>query len=251
MLEARRLSVGHAVRGNSSNVVTKQFVPHPRLEELVRRHLNTRWRAPIAARSLRLFEKILPLLSNARGRLVLDAGCGTGQSTLRLASIDDENLYLGVDRSAVRLAKSGVGEGESRLYGNALLLRMDLTDLWRLLESAGIVVNKTWLLYPNPWPKAIHVKRRWHGHPVWPALLACSAELELRCNWEIYAVEFAHALALSGRPACLQRLPHSVEALSPFERKYADSRHVLWSVSSEAESAVGVSAQDREFEVSD
>ncbi|MEJ2385643.1 MAG: hypothetical protein P8Y54_14885 [Xanthomonadales bacterium] len=74
------------------------------------------------------------------------------------------------------------------------------------------------------------MQRRWHGHPVFPDLLALGGRLELRTNWSLYAQEFAWAAArLTGRTIRPGELP-AAEALSPFERKYRASGHTLYSV---------------------
>ena len=54
---------------------------------------------------------------------------------------------------------------------NAVLIRADLVDFWRLLADNGVRLARHYNLYPNPWPKIGHLARRWHGHPVFPALL--------------------------------------------------------------------------------
>jgi len=107
-----------------------------------------------------------------------------------------------------------------------VLIHGDSVDLllWCLGES--IPVAKLWLLYPNPWPKAVHLKRRWHGHGLFPQLLALASTLELRTNWPIYAQEFALAATLCGRAAgCEEHM--EAEDLSRFEAKYRASGHAL------------------------
>lgn len=174
--------------------------------------------------------------------LLLDAGCGTGASTLILAERHPEAQVVGVDRSAARLARAPADRP-----GNLLLLRARLEDFWRLLAEADIRLDGHYLLYPNPWPKPGHLSRRWHAHPVFPELLALGGRLELRTNWRIHAEEFARALAL-----------HRVEAepvvsfqpgqmpLSPFERKYAASGHELFRVVARA--ACGEPARIHSFQ---
>ena len=85
------------------------------------------------------------------------------------------------------------------------------------------------IFYPNPWPKAEHLGRRWHGHPRFADLLRLGGRLELRTNWPVYAQEFAHALQVAGHAATLGVVAApEAEPISPFERKYALSGHTLW-----------------------
>lgn len=181
--------------------------------------------------------------------VVLDAGCGTGQGTRRLSARHREALVVGVDRSAARLARVGAA-GTPRLEGNALWLRADLATFWRLALAARWPVTHHYLLYPNPWPKSAQLGRRWHGHPVFPSLLALGGRLVLRSNWAIYVDEFALAVGLvTGRKPARRRFEVVIDAedgdsarraegeasareapLTPFERKYAASGHALWTM---------------------
>ncbi|HAY27541.1 MAG TPA: SAM-dependent methyltransferase, partial [Candidatus Accumulibacter sp.] len=111
---------------------------------------------------------------------------------------------------------------------NLDLVRADLVDYWRLLHDAGGRLDRHYLLYPNPWPKSCHLGRRWHGHPVFPTLLALGGVLECRSNWPLYIAELCFAIeTLRGHTvACERYLPAA--ALTPFERKYFASGHALW-----------------------
>ena len=161
--------------------------------------------------------------------LVLDAGCGTGQSTLLLARMLPDCLVIGVDKSEARLARGGAVQPVQR-DANAIRLRAELETFWRLARARGWRLHRHYLLYPNPWPKPGQLQRRWHAHPVFPDLLALGGRLEMRCNWEPYAREFAFAV----NDFCgTGRAPEPVgkgPPLSPFERKYRNSGLPLYSV---------------------
>jgi tRNA G46 methylase TrmB len=59
------------------------------------------------------------------------------------------------------------------LKKNAILLRAELSDFFSLVAyESDWIVHSHYLLYPNPYPKAKHLKRRWHGHPIFPVMLA-------------------------------------------------------------------------------
>ncbi len=200
---------------------TSQTGLHERLDEVVRRHLDSTWRQPLRAHSVQAFEAVLPRLQSTAS-LVLDSGCGTGESTARLAGRHRESLVVGVDKSAARLERA------PELPANALLVRAELADIWRLLLREGLHPFRHFLLYPNPWPKPDHLKRRWHAHPVFPQLLALGGRLELRSNFELYVREFMRALVLAGVVDAEVVSLEIDEPITPFERKYADSGHRLW-----------------------
>lgn len=219
---------GTTMFGNSHAVVSNQNGVHESLPATVRRHLQHPWQAPLAEHDQRAFQRAQAWRA-ARGMerpLVLDSGCGTARSAVTLARAAPRALVLGLDQSGHRLAR-----GQRRfapLPENLLLLRTDCGGFWRLALAAGWRLERHYLLYPNPWPKSAHLKRRWHGHPVFPALLALGGTLVLRSNWEIYLREMAAALALAGRSARLAPIESVAVPLTDFEDKYHHSGHRLW-----------------------
>ena len=208
--------------GNSRSIVDAQTAPHADLAERVARHRRSPWQRPIADHSRDAFNAVAPLVAAARaeGRaLVLDSGCGTGDSTRVIADRHADALVLGIDKSDHRLGRAPT------LPGHAQLVRADLQDFWRLAVDARWQVRAHYLLYPNPWPKPGHLQRRWHGHPVFPSLLALGGAIELRTNWAVYAQEFAAALSLCDVTAERNEIgaDDPGAGISPFERKYLAS----------------------------
>lgn len=217
---------------NSRSVKSNQTATHPRLDEIVTRHLREPYRRVPGDAGRRAFDGIAELLAAAP--FVLDAGCGTGASTLALAREFPDALVLGVDKSAARLAvgQRALARAASDRPGacaNAHLLHCELVDFWQLAAAAGLRCARQYLLYPNPWPKSEHVMRRWHAHPVLPALLALGGDIELRTNWRVYAQEFAQALRLAEWSVSCPELAAD-PPLTPFERKYAASAQALWRI---------------------
>ena len=71
-------------------------------------------------------------------------------------------------------------ENTIELTPNAILLRAELSDFYSLVAyQSDWVVKSHYLLYPNPYPKSKHLKRRWHGHPIFPVLLAIGEQIPL------------------------------------------------------------------------
>ncbi|MEJ8568530.1 tRNA (guanine(46)-N(7))-methyltransferase TrmB [Elongatibacter sediminis] len=186
---------------------------------MVRRHLDHPWRGVPHAPTVAAFSQVAEWVERDSRPLILDSGCGTGSSTREIARVWPDCLVIGIDRSEARLGRLAA-PGLPWRDGNALWVRAELADFWRLAVAAGWKLERHYLLYPNPWPKAAHLRRRWHGHPGFTALLALGGCLELRTNWRIYAEEFALALGLAtgGNVAVESQVTGPVT--TPFERKY-------------------------------
>ena len=200
---------------------------HEHLAQQVSRHAASLFRKPVSDYNRHAFEASMAAWDAAgRKPLVLDAGCGVGLSSLHLAQQFPDHFVIGVDQSADRLARKVRWEGP--VPANCLHVRADLVDYWRLLQQAGIVLARHYILYPNPWPKKQHLGRRWHGHPVFPTVVALGGLFECRSNWRIYVEECAAALTqLTGVDVPVESLD-AVQPITPFEEKYRASSHPLW-----------------------
>ncbi|PMR72133.1 tRNA (guanine(46)-N(7))-methyltransferase TrmB [Billgrantia endophytica] len=230
------------MHATSRTIVTNQPGPHQDLTRRVERALSHPFRKPVAIHTRLAFEQADTWLGARqpdgfrRTRLILDAGCGVGLSTRRLATRFPDHVVIGVDRSADRLARD-----HGALPDNGLLVRADLVDFWRLALAAGWQPAHHYLLYPNPYPKAAHLKMRWHGHPVFSVILALGGRLELRSNWRLYLEEFALAIEqATGIEVAVQ--PHIPDdgCLTPFERKYHTSGQSLWCLTASLPHAPGL-----------
>lgn len=215
------------MQANSRFVTSAQSGVHDQLAALVARHARTAFRKPITAYNRAAFDaSIAAWHAHGARPLILDAGCGVGLSTLHLAAQFPDHFVIGVDQSADRLSRNVLWRGD--MPGNFIKVRADLVDYWRLMLAAGVRPARHYLLYPNPWPKIGQLQRRWHGHPVFPTIVALGGTLECRSNWRIYVEECASAITqLTGNEVRCE--PFATQAPStPFEQKYLASGHALW-----------------------
>ncbi|WP_025916847.1 tRNA (guanosine(46)-N(7))-methyltransferase TrmB [Herminiimonas sp. CN] len=221
------------MHANSSPISSGQSGIHEHLAAIVARHAASTFQKPITAYNRQAFEASMAAWRNAAGGdtgsmpLILDTGCGVGLSTRHLATQFPDHFVLGIDQSADRLERNTAWHGAAPQ--NFTLVRADLVDYWRLLSAGGIRPARQYLLYPNPWPKAAHLGRRWHGHAVFPTIVALGGVLECRSNWRIYVEEFAAAVQQL-RPSPQPGVEHYPidTPITPFERKYLASGHSLW-----------------------
>ena len=218
---------------NSRPIFSAQTGPHADLLRMLDRHATSTFRAPISGPSTAAYRQAMDDWTHDGGArpLIIDAGCGVGWSTIRLATLFPEHWVIGVDKSEDRLLRDKTADpvfgGKSPLPANARLVRADLVDFWRLLVADGVQLARHYLLYPNPWPKIGHLARRWHGHAVFPEILRLGGILECRSNWGIYVEELALAVNhLTGRPVVSGEY-RADDPWTPFERKYRDSGQIL------------------------
>lgn len=215
--------------GNSRGVTGRQDGPHRDLERVVRRHLSHCFQKPVSACNQAAFDACMLSYRgwNPDAPVILDAGCGVGWSTLRLALQHPDHFVIGVDKSVHRLSRGKPLDQPP----NAVFVRADLVDFWRLLALAEVRLERHFLLYPNPWPKIGHLARRWPGHAVFPTVAALGGLLECRSNWRTYLEELALALEIvCGERFVVERWIPEGETLTPFERKYLASGQSLYRV---------------------
>jgi tRNA (guanine-N7-)-methyltransferase len=215
------------MHANSRPVTSSQTEAHAQLTRLLDRHLAAPYQKPVMPYNRTAFELFVQQWRAAgEAPLILDAGCGVGLSTYHLAAQAPECFVVGVDQSADRIDRNTQWPGPPP--ANALLLRAELADFWRLLHAAAIPLARHYLLYPNPWPKIGHLGRRWHGHPAFPAAIALGGTIECRSNWPIYIEEFAMALRQLGVADVAVEPYAPAHPITPFEIKYLASGQQLW-----------------------
>ncbi|MGK0270235.1 MAG: tRNA G46 methylase TrmB, partial [Cocleimonas sp.] len=210
--------------GNSREITTNQTGLNEHLDEVVLKHLAHPFRKPYRQHTVEAFKQMQAIVAADPRPIIFDSCCGVGESTSKIAQLHPNCLVFGMDKSSDRLDRNEQHKVAGQEY---YLFQVDLNDLWRLAVDAGWQLHKHYILYPNPWPKAKHLQRRWHGAAVFPSLLALGGELELRSNWPLYLQEFQRALALAQITSQLH-VYAAAEAITPFERKYWASGQASW-----------------------
>lgn len=276
----------------ANSVTSNQETIHKDLEKVVRKYARTTFLRPIADHTRDAFAEAETFVEKFYGKngdpgtasgvtkairdgapganaetapraVILDSGCGTGESTIHIARRYPNIPVIGIDKSGMRLTKAGnpaQTAGED-VPPNAFWIRAELLDFWRLalerIQAGEWTIPYHAVYYPNPWPKQSEATRRFHMHPIFPTLLSLGETIELRTNWEIYAREFAEAARIAtkelyGSPAlrfeddkveinkgdsrsragmtitCESFDPENPE--TAFERKYKDAGQKLWRV---------------------
>mgnify|MGYP000221084865 CR=1 FL=1 len=213
-------------------IISNQSGIHDKLLKTVKKHLDFPYQHSPSDSQLALFDKCFALLKSHQSTpWILDSGCGTGMSTEILAKKHPDCIVLGLDKSAHRLAKHPKWDSGStvcKIAGNAYLAQINLIDFWWLSHQNALRFQKHYILYPNPWPKAKQLKRRFHGHPIFHHLISLSYNLEVRSNWIIYLEEMLQSIRLLGVTSSIDVIAENELPVSLFEAKYMDQHEPIF-----------------------
>lgn len=176
----------------------------------------------------------LDALFGRRGRRIAEIGFGNGDNLLALAASRPAEDFLGIE-----VHRPGVGrlllQLEERALGNVRVVCQDAVEvLERYL--GGPCLDEILILFPDPWPKKRHHKRRLI-QPPFVALLAerlrSGGALRLATDWEPYAAEMLATLAAELRlrnvaPDGAFILRPAERAPTRFERRGERLGHQVW-----------------------
>lgn len=176
----------------------------------------------------------LDALFGRRARRVLEIGFGNGDNLLALAASRPADDFLGIE-----VHRPGVGrlllQLEERGLVNVRVVCWDAVEvLERHLDSQCL--DEILILFPDPWPKKRHHKRRLIQSPFVGLLadrLRAGGVLRLATDWQPYAAEMLATLAAEPRlrnaavdggfiPRPAERSP------TRFERRGERLGHKVW-----------------------
>lgn len=176
----------------------------------------------------------LDALFGRRARRVAEIGFGNGDNLLALAASRPAEDFLGIE-----VHRPGVGrlllQLEERALGNVRVVCQDAVEVLERYLS-GPCLDEILILFPDPWPKKRHHKRRLIQPPFVTLLaerLKRGGALRLATDWEPYAAEML--ATLSGEPRLRNAaadggfIPRPEER-SPtrFERRGERLGHQVW-----------------------
>lgn len=220
----------NSVKYCSKSVYSDQVGIHEDLSKLVKKFQRLAYLKPVSESVLlEGIETIRWIQDAGNPGVILDMGCGTGESTNYLAKKYPENLIIGIDKSKDRIFRKNTFKKE--MPSNMRLILGNIVDWWLFFEKNQDQLNilKQYILYPNPYPKQKHLKLRWHAQPIFKSIANLKSEIEVRSNWRLYVQEFRFALQQYSNNSLADIESINPENyISPFEKKYYLSRQEIF-----------------------
>jgi len=218
------------MKKESNIVTTNQLGINKNLCDIAKRNIEFEFKKPYSDFSIETFKNIIDWIELKNiNNIILDIGCGVGESTINLANKYQDCLVIGIDKSLDRIKRNN--DFKKNIPENMLLVRGNVIDLWPMFLERKKTLNivKQYILYPNPYPKEKHVKLRWHGHPIFQSILNIKSPIEVRSNWRLYLEEFEFMVNEYGQQFILKlELFTPEKSITPFERKFLESSQDLF-----------------------
>ena len=98
------------------------------------------------------------MILKASSSILFEAGCGHGHWLTSYAEAHPETICVGVDLISWRIRK-GLDKRDKRGLKNLFFYKAELGEFMDVYQRA-ISFERTVLLFPDPWPKARHHRRR-------------------------------------------------------------------------------------------
>jgi tRNA (guanine-N7-)-methyltransferase len=169
-----------------------------------------------------------------RAPRTLEIGFGNGETLISLAESCPRRDYLGVDVYEPGIGRLLAAIAEKRLT-NVRLLRADAVDVLRE-RLAPLSLATVLLLFPDPWPKKRHHKRRLVQADFVRLVAACLSPggvFHLATDWQNYAEQMLAVLEADDAFANLAGQGNFCAAredrpVTKFERRGQRLGHAVW-----------------------
>ncbi len=161
---------------------------------------------------------------NPDKKLIADVGFGSGESLLSMANKYQEANFVGIE-----VYSSGIGSALNQIQKNKLTnLKIIEADVFQLLETniADDTFDGIVFLYPDPWPKRKHHKRRLLSEGFLSLLydkVTTNGLVFCKTDWENYYYQIKEGFSADDRWVSedLINLPEYISSLpkTRYERK--------------------------------
>jgi tRNA (guanine-N7-)-methyltransferase len=158
----------------------------------------------------------------------IEIGCGSGLHPIRYASSHPDRVLFAIEHTKERFGKFSQRLTNHPPIANLYAIHDDAVR-WISHVPPTESVSRVFILYPNPYPMAKHLNRRWHAMPFMQRiikLLKPGGKIEIATNEVWYANEARQymqevwKLALIEDKEIYDPSGEQFKARSHFERKY-------------------------------
>jgi tRNA (guanine-N7-)-methyltransferase len=186
------------------------------------------WAEARRADRVRLLAATLGAALAGRRRFTFELGSGHGHWLAAYAAARPEESCVGIDLISDRVEKA-LRKREKAGLDNLVFLKAEATEFLDALP-ADTLIARTFILYPDPWPKKKHHKNRFIQPESLDALAAKSApdaRLHFRTDDAAYHAWTCEALAAHPRWEILPDEPWPFEQVTFFEERMKARRDVI------------------------
>ena len=116
----------------------------------------------LSARQQSLIDNVLPTLRPATGD-ILEIGFGAGEHVRDLARNNPDKTIIGAEpfmNGVASLLSAITDEKTNQVMDEYKNIRIWADDVRDFLRENDSKFSQIWVLHPDPWPKARHIKRR-------------------------------------------------------------------------------------------
>jgi tRNA (guanine-N7-)-methyltransferase len=167
--------------------------------------------------------------------LVLEIGAGTGMHPISYCQKNSEHQMIAIEKTSERFAKFKRQHGKSNLI-NLLPIHAHAVS-WIAHNIKEEIVDKIFILYPNPNPKFQDLNKRWHAMPFFGYLIKIlkpGGSIVIRTNERFYAEEANHFIKevwnLENKQTSFKKEDVS-NFKTLFEKKYLERSQTCYEVS--------------------
>lgn len=177
-------------------------------------------------------EKLHHLLSTET--VDVEIGAGQGLHAVRYCKAEPGRKLVAIERTHTRFALLQRRKEKHPDLENLFVVHADAVSVFAH-ELRDESVDRIFLLYPNPYPKAKHSNLRWHNMPFMVQLLAKlkrGGQLVLATNIESYASEALEKLISEWRLELVshEKVSDAQPARTHFEKKYLERGETCWNL---------------------
>ena len=164
--------------------------------------------------------------------LDLEIGAGQGLHAVSYCAQNPERTLIAVEKTHTRFHQLQRRHQAHLHLTNLLPVHADAAAFvtHHLPENS---LERIFLLYPNPYPKAKQSNLRWHNRPFFQLLLTRlkpGGELTLATNLEWYAEEAQRQLCDHWHLQSLEYRPYQQQPRTHFEKKYLARGERCWNL---------------------